>query len=553
VPFYRPGDDDATDDVVAEVLGAVEETAGGEQRVVGPPAGMVAARVAGLVDTGRGRGAGALVIADAVRPARGEAAVFCQPVACAPVVVRRDGRVQAEGWLPEQVRLGILEHHLGRGTIERLVSDPVLGARPGTRRRAMSLPLTARFTLAMTLLPDAAYPEVMARLVGLLPGVPWRRGWRIPGAKVVTNWRRRLGPAMMRQLFHEVVGLIDPEPDWCGLVVGAIDGFSCRLPDTPANRERFGSAGTADDTAGFPSLHSVIVTAARCRATLAADVDAAGVGEQTLLSRLVEAHPEVFCAGRVFCMDRNFPGYTIIDAIRECGAHLVMRIKSDITLTLVRWLPDGSYLAWLGKEHPRLVRVVEYDVDTSDGVSELFCLATTLLDEKTYPAGQIARVYPKRWTASETTIGENKSLVTDAGPSRGPILRSGEPDLVIQELYAWLTAAHLVRKAAHATTRHATRRPVEAGEVSFTATRHEVTRSITQTLVTATTSLESLHTYAEQASRSVLARLVTPNRDRHSDRRRKHQPRFPQSKQTTPTIRGKTTINLSRSPVHTKT
>jgi hypothetical protein len=417
----------------------------------------------------------------------------------------------------------------------------------------MSLPLTARFVLAMTLLPEASYTEVMARLVGVLPRVPWKQAWRLPGAKVVTRWRRRLGLAMIRQLFAEVVGLIDPRPDWCGLVVGAVDGFHTRVADTRANRERFGSVGTSDDSAGFPQLQSVIVTAARCRATLAAAVDAAGTGEQTLLMRLVKAHPEVFCAGRVFCMDRNFPGHLLIDAIRECGAHLVMRIKSGITLTLIEWLPDGSYLAWLGKEHPRKVRVVEYDVDVPGGVSELFCLATTLLDEKKYPAEAIAQVYPKRWTASETTIGENKTLVTDAGPSRGPILRSGEPDLVLQEFYAWLTAAQLVRKAAHAATAHATRRPVDTGQVSFTATRHEVTRSITQTLVTATTSLDALAGAAEQASRAVLTRLITPRRDRHSDRKRKHQPRFPHSKQTTPTIRGKTTVNLSRTPIHAKT
>ncbi len=135
-------------------------------------------------------------------------------------------------------------------------------------------------------------------------------------------------------------------------------------------------------------------------------------------------------------MDRNFPGYKLIDRIRGCGAHLVMRLKAGISLELVQWLPDGSYLAWLGRTNPRLVRVVEYDVDTPGGVSELFCLATTLTDWQTYPAEQVAAVYPKRWTASETTIGENKTLVTDAGPSRGPILRSSEPALVIQELYA---------------------------------------------------------------------------------------------------------------------
>jgi hypothetical protein len=551
--FYRPGDDDATDAVVAAVLGPVEQPDGADTPVVGPPAGMLAVPVAGLVDTSGGRGGGALIAADGAGPGRGQVAVFCQPVVCAPVVLRRDGRVQAEGWLPEQVRLGILERYLGVGLIEDLVADAELGLAPGVRRRTMSLPLTARFVLAMTLLPEASYIEVMARLVGVLPRVPWRRRWRVPTAKVLTRWRRRLGPEVMRRLFAEVAGVIDAEPDWCGLLVCAVDGFHTRLPDTPANRERFGSIGTSDDSAGFPSLRSVLVSAARCRATLAAAVDAADIGEQTLLARLVAEQPQVFCAGRVFLMDRNFPGHEIIDAIRACQAHLIMRIKAGITLTLITWLPDGSYLAWLGKEHPRKVRVVEYDVDTPDGVSELFCLATTLLDERAYPAPAIAEVYPKRWVASETTIGENKTLVTDAGPSRGPILRSGEPDLVLQEFYAWLAAGHLVRTAAHDAASQATTRPVDAAQVSFTATRHEITRSITQTLVTATTSLDALTAAAETAGHAVLTRLVTTGRERHSDRRRKHQPSFRRSKQTTPTIRGKTSINLSRSPVHAKT
>jgi Insertion element 4 transposase N-terminal/Transposase DDE domain len=549
VPFYRCDDDTAMDEAAAGVFTPVQQPAAQDPPVVGPPVGMVAVRVADLVASGRGEPGGAVVAAGAAAVS-GEAMVFCAAVVTTAAVLRRDGRVQAGGWLPEQVRLGVLDQHLGEGVIERLVTDPALGAQPELRRRLMSLPLTARFVLAMTLLPEASYPEVMARLVGVLPQVPWRQAWQVPGAKVLTGWRRRLGPKVMRALFHEVAGVIDPTPDWRDLLVCAVDGFHTRVPDTPANRRAFGSVGTADDSAGFPSVRTVIATTAQGRATLAAVPGAADVGEQTLLLRMVKQHPEVFCAGRVFCLDRNFPGYKIIDRIRACGGHLVMRMKAGISLELVRWLPDGSYLAWLGKTHRRLVRVVEYDVDTADGVSELFCLATTLLDWQTYPAAQIAAIYPKRWVASETTIGENKTLVTDAGPSRGPILRSTEPALVIQELYAWLTAGQLLRRTAHATAAAATHRPVTADEVSFTATRHEATRSMTQTLITATTSPQALAAATQQASQAILSRLLTPARDRHSDRTRKHHPRFSRSKKTTPTTRGKATVNLSQSPVH---
>ncbi len=105
MPFYRPGEHNATDEVViAEVFASAEEPAVAEHRVVGPPAGMVAVRVADLSDTSHGRGGGALVVAGGSGLVRGEAVVFCHPVLSAPTVIRRDGRGQAEGWRPDQVR-----------------------------------------------------------------------------------------------------------------------------------------------------------------------------------------------------------------------------------------------------------------------------------------------------------------------------------------------------------------------------------------------------------------------------------------------------------------
>jgi hypothetical protein len=63
-------------------------------------------------------------------------------VVTAPAVVRRDGTVLADAWLPDLVRLGELERHLGDGVIEAIV-DAELGRRrlrPRQRRRIMSAP-----------------------------------------------------------------------------------------------------------------------------------------------------------------------------------------------------------------------------------------------------------------------------------------------------------------------------------------------------------------------------------------------------------------------------
>src|SRR5437667_187581 len=76
----------------------------------GTPAGTVVLRAAGL----RVRG-GTVTAAGDAAPAAGELAVFCRPVVTAPAVVRRDGTGLADAWLPDLVRLGELDRHLGGG------------------------------------------------------------------------------------------------------------------------------------------------------------------------------------------------------------------------------------------------------------------------------------------------------------------------------------------------------------------------------------------------------------------------------------------------------
>ena len=124
------------------------------------------------------------------------------------------------------------------------------------------------------------------------------------------------------------------------------------------------------------------------------------------------------------------------------------------------WLPDGSRLTWLnapsGKEEDRLpVRAAEHNVvlPRGDGedVSETCTLITTLLDHQAAPASAVREAYLTRWSASETTFGEDRTTITGAGDrTSGPVLRSGSPRLAVSEAWAWLTATQLVRASAAA-------------------------------------------------------------------------------------------------------
>ena len=168
----------------------------------GTPAGTVVLRAAGLRFHG-----GTVTAGDAV-PAAGELAVFCRPVVTAPAVARRDGRILAGGWLPDFVRLGELERHLGDGVIEAIAGAALEKGRlkRRERRRIMSYPLVIRLMIAMALMPDASYCEALARLAGLLADVPFALEWHVPTEKVVTEWRLLVPAGVMEEVFWQEGG-----------------------------------------------------------------------------------------------------------------------------------------------------------------------------------------------------------------------------------------------------------------------------------------------------------------------------------------------------------
>jgi Insertion element 4 transposase N-terminal len=549
---------------------AVVDASRAESLVTGTPAGTVVVRAAGL----RVRGGGTVTAGDAV-PSAGELAVFCRPVVTAPAVVRRDGSVLAGGWLPDFVRLGELERHLGDGVIEEIAATALEQGRlkKRQRRRIMSYPLVIRLMVAMTLMPDASYCESLRRLAGLLADVPFALAWHVPTEKVITDWRVLVPADLVEALFWRAAGplIADGEPSavlLAGMMVCAADGMLVNAADTPANRKAFGSAGTArqDDTP-FPQVKIVALTARAGRAMLGAICGRARAGEQTLLARLVRRRPELF-AGRVICFDRNFPGYDLITAILHAGGHVVARVKAGISLPSDGedrgWLPDGSRLTWLnapsGTKADRLpVRAAEHNavLPCADGeeVSETCTLITTLLDYQAAPADAVRETYLTRWSASETTFGEDKTTIIGAGDrTSGPVLRSGSPRLVIQEAWAWLAATQLVRAsaagalrgqaAAARVLRRKTGTPVTADEESFTAVRHHTVRSMTSSQVTASSSLEALAAAADAAARAALHALNVPGRERHSGRAQKARPKFRHTAATKQTVTGKRQVSV---------
>src|SRR6266540_1519450 len=547
-------------------------------------AGMVAVRLGELrspAGAGLGKdGRTALVTAGAAGViGTGDVVVFCKPVAVAKAVVRRDGRVQAAGHPADHARLGVAEQQLdalaGPLIDEVAGSVELRGKVKGKARRALTAALVIRFTLLMTLIPDADYPEVLAALLGDLVGVPWQRPYQMPTATVLSTWRQAVGPEPLQRLRERLLAAVGAEHhqhDWRAVRVGdlevcAIDGSLVRTPDTPANRQAFGSAGTADDSAPYPQLRELRLSHASTRATLAVATGPSGAAaggerdkgeaEQVLLDKALTDAPGVFTPDRVWVMDRNFPGVPRIAAMLATGTHVLIRLKDGIKLPRQgAYARDHSYLATIcGGGATLTVRVVEYTVSIAGtDTDELFCLITDLHDDTAYPAEVLAAAYHWRWIGSETTLKEAKSTINGAGPSTGAILRSASPALIAQEHAAWTTAVELTRAVARAAAMIATpatkgRRagqPVQSRQISFTAARRAV---ITTTRTgAATASLPTPPATANQHTTvtELARRRVTLDRDRHRERKTKARPGFPHAGPHPPTYTAPAEINICK-------
>jgi hypothetical protein len=131
--------------------------------------------------------------------------------------------------------------------------------------------------------------------------------------------------------------------------------------------------------------------------------------------------------------DRNFYSFELWGKFRQSGADLLWRVNSNLTLPVLTWLPDGSYLSVVcnprivGRRRDDLVslardgadidpsdgyvvRVVEYDIPDREGngTGELICVITSVLDPAGATAEELAAAYHERWEC-ENLIDEEDS------------------------------------------------------------------------------------------------------------------------------------------------
>ena len=175
--------------------------------------------------------------------------------------------------------------------------------------------------------------------------VPWQlavQGAHPEGAG--HPWRAARGPAPLARLQHGArrcrwrrASRPDDHP---AVHVGELHWGSIRrapvtrVPDTPANRQAFGSSVIRRRLGALPAGPSTCwpampPPAARWRWSRGPLPRAPKAeGEQALLDAMLTEYPGASTSDRILVLDRNFPGSDRVARMLATGTHVLIRVKS---------------------------------------------------------------------------------------------------------------------------------------------------------------------------------------------------------------------------------
>lgn len=331
--------------------------------------------------------------------------------------------------------------HLGELTqvvpFEMVDEALVETGRVQSRVRTLPSRVVVYLLLAGALFADCGYGQVWDRLVAGLDrvGVPDPSGGGLAAA------RRRVGVAPLRFLFDLLRGAAVTSASssvrWCGLLVAAIDGTIMSVSDNPATLARFRKHRGNHGGSGYPLIRVMVLVGCGTRSIIDAVFGPTSTGEVTYTYQLIRS----MHAGMIVLLDRNFGAAALLAAIHTGGADSLVRLKDNRKMPVIARHTDGSYLSTIGVTRVRVV-TAEIVVATKAGrVTTVYRLATTLLDDRRYPAFEIVKLYHSRWEI-ETAFLEIKSTILG-----GRVLRARTPTGIEQEIYALLIAYQILRTA----------------------------------------------------------------------------------------------------------
>jgi hypothetical protein len=422
--------------------------------------------------------------------------------------------IEAESKFCANLKLEVLESVIPHATIAAVLQECGLRTE---RERKLNLVVSVMLVIGMNIYTHTSLGHVLQKVSQGLRYIWPNPEEAIAGESAISYRRKQLGVRPLARLLRRVARpLATPETRGAfrfGLRLMALDGTIEEVPDTQANRAVFGGHRGGRGTSNFPQVRVSYLVECGTHAIADMCVWPYRIAEQTGAWRLLRS----VGAGMLLMWDRGYFAYDLLCAVIAREAHLLIRLKAQLSFEPVRTLCDGSLLAYsYPSDYQRrkagerqLVRIIRYRLTDPalPGYGQLHRLLTTLLDPERYPALELIELYHERWEI-ELVIDEIDTHQRLAQRC----LRSLSPRAVIQELYGLVLAHVAIRALMHAA---AVQAELDPDRLSFVHALEVVRDAVSEFQKTASADLPRL---TARLLRDMTRALLPPRRLRSNPR-----------------------------------
>lgn len=295
-------------------------------------------------------------------------------------------------------------------------------------------------------------------------------GQALPAPSASVQARQRLGAEPLAHLFAlltQAWGRAHPVHS-DSLRVLAVDGVVWSAPDSADNRQVLGSGQTQYGPQPWPMVRAVCLLDTDSHELLDAQLGDYNHGELTLAAGLRGLDDSITLFDRAY-----FSAAFLLDW-QQGGLerHWLMRARDNLRHEVEQALGENDWLIRMpvSQQARKLrtelpshwqARMIQTMVD---GKPRRFI--TSMLDSQRFAAEQLALLYRQRW---EIELGFRE--IKQSLQQGHSVLRSRQPELVMQEVWGVLIAHTLLRRCMRLMAQHAKVEPVR---ISFHTARHAI-------------------------------------------------------------------------------
>ena len=273
------------------------------------------------------------------------------------------------------------------------------------------------------------------------------RRLRLPWEIFAELMRRALRPRATRRQHREAF--------WRGWRLVGLDGTQFSLINTPQIIATVEKARTRRGRAAFAKITTAVLLEIGLHNPLAAAVGRKGESEWALAQRLLAQLPK----GALLLGDRLY-GVVAFARLAQVtchavGSHFLLRASRAVKPRVITRLRDGSRRVGLAVRAPRSpsrilewieVREIRVHVGRPGQRAHELRLWTTLLDPRTAPALELARLYASRWE-HELYFREIKRQLRRSAVLQSHTVETGAPEIAAIVLASALLASERARAA----------------------------------------------------------------------------------------------------------